>query len=301
MYHLPCGFSIEYDVAYDGYILHHNTNIYYRLQHPNGFRWLEDWINHVERIANVAPGTFHHALGVFYGQHRQASQTIYGNTASGPYQSPGGAYGYAQQAAYSQAQQLANYSAAQAYANAQSQLSQLNAMGMYGTVPQSALGSGPSAPPHAPTTFKFEGIRAGEIIAWRGWVISGDELVSIVASARWISTGPMTGDPAAGYGIHAYKGPHGVLLDGYVQKGMGQWVIGEVALWGDVIEHEDGYRAEFARVHSLVTWSDSVSPHLRQVITEKYITSQPVYKIDDAAEGEDDGMPLLPRSHRKET
>jgi hypothetical protein len=54
--------------------------------------------------------------------------------------------------------------------------------------------------------------------------------------------------PGVGAGIHAFKKAHEVVR----QYNPGPRVVyGTVALWGEVIEHEMGYRAEFGRVHSL--------------------------------------------------
>ena len=280
---LPHGYLLEWDEYRDSFTLTTPSNGFcYKVEHPHSTPGLDIWISRVERYANVRPGTFTKELGDFYGEYRKAKSKIYCNTYQSAYQSAGGALGnYANQSSVAQAQ-LAYYAAAPSYAG----LGTLaGALGHPATLPMSALGSGPStiSPPWAPTDLKSEGIRAGEIIAWRAWLVIGDYLHSVVAAKPWTPGEPMSGDPATGYGIHAYKGPHGPMLDGYAQKGNGPWVIGEVALWGEIIEHEEGYRAEFARVHSLVTWSESVAPHFRQVITEKYITSQPIYKIEDAA------------------
>ena len=126
--------------------------------------------------------------------------------------------------------------------------------------------------PHPKTALKSEGIRAGEIIAWRAYRVDGDTLRSATADAIWSGAEPMKGDAAGGYGIHAYKSPHGPMMDGYADTHQnGMWVIGEVALWGDVIEHERGYRAEFGRVHSLVTWSKAVPGLARAAIEQKYL------------------------------
>lgn len=48
-------------------------------------------------------------------------------------------------------------------------------------------------------------------------------------------------------GVYAYK-----LLRDFLKQHSGDLdVYGKVALWGDVIEHELGYRAEFAKIISL--------------------------------------------------
>lgn len=49
-------------------------------------------------------------------------------------------------------------------------------------------------------------------------------------------------------GVHAWK-----TLDGAKEYagGIMEVVIGRVELWGEVVEHERGYRAEFAAIKSL--------------------------------------------------
>lgn len=96
-------------------------------------------------------------------------------------------------------------------------------------------------------TVEDAGIRAGEIIGWRAWYVRGGLLVSMAVAAKWIPGQPMTGDPKTS-GVHAFKERKRVL---YTYGNIGIIVIGRVALWGEVIEHEMGYRAEFGQVESL--------------------------------------------------
>lgn len=171
----------------------------------------------------------------------------------------------------------------QRIALAQAQMQYQQMLGVSQTPTRSIPIGGPSRP-HEPTSLRSEGVRAGEIIAWRAWNIADGLLVSVTASCKWKPDETLTGDAAGGYGIHAYKAPHGPLLDSYVEKdSQTKWVIGEVALWGDIIEHEEGYRAQYGRVHSLVTWHSGVSPELRYMLTDKYITKSAAFKLDDAA------------------
>lgn len=73
-----------------------------------------------------------------------------------------------------------------------------------------------------------------------------------------------------GAGVHAYKDWAGPLEDGYCTSNV-HWVIGEVALWGDVVEHKLGYRAEFGRVHSFLHWGPHVPPPVKELCTSRYI------------------------------
>ena len=60
------------------------------------------------------------------------------------------------------------------------------------------------------------------------------------------------GDEAgfAGCGVHAFKTKSGVLSYG-ANCILNPIAVGTVALWGTVIEHELGYRAQFGRVYSI--------------------------------------------------
>jgi hypothetical protein len=75
----------------------------------------------------------------------------------------------------------------------------------------------------------------------------------MVAAAVWSPDEPMYGNVEDGStryggGVHAFK-TQGQVLQEY--EGCGPLAIGTVALWGTVIQHEYGYRAEWGRVSSL--------------------------------------------------
>lgn len=108
------------------------------------------------------------------------------------------------------------------------------------------------------------GITVGEIIAWRAWKVKDGLLTSMYRDDLWPPDEPITGDPGGSgcventrAGVHAFTTQKGALeyaiahANGSVMVNGSPVVIGRVALWGEVIEHEQGYRAEFAKVHSL--------------------------------------------------
>lgn len=117
------------------------------------------------------------------------------------------------------------------------------------------------------------GITVGEIIAWRSWKVKNGLLTSMYADQHvWAPHEPITGNPSQKgahhpVGVHAFKSEKAALEYAmpyrtreltYNQHSMQTRVrevvpvvIGRVALWGEVIEHEKGYRAEYAKVHSL--------------------------------------------------
>lgn len=101
---------------------------------------------------------------------------------------------------------------------------------------------------------KNEGIKLGEIVGWRAWAVSQGWLYSmIVETAEWrpgqVMEAHKVGIPA-GEGIHAFKTRRQAIEE------YGGWrrfdvVIGEVLMWGDIVEFEKGWHAEFAKIHSL--------------------------------------------------
>jgi hypothetical protein len=74
----------------------------------------------------------------------------------------------------------------------------------------------------------------------------------------WLPHAPVRGDlHVGGAGIHAFKSFDEAFK--YAEKASdwifpnGNVVVGHVALWGDVIEHEHGYRAEYGSVYDIVS------------------------------------------------
>ena len=119
------------------------------------------------------------------------------------------------------------------------------------------------------------GIELGEIIAWRVWrVIEGVSehmLASIWMHVLWYPGFVIDGDvrgmgnmglsTSLPTGIYAFKERRSAdVLAFQLSIGEGNFkaVVGRVALWGEVIEHVNGYRASHARVHSLegINWTD---------------------------------------------
>lgn len=126
-------------------------------------------------------------------------------------------------------------------------------------------------PPHRPWEGKSEVLVPGEIVAWRVWRIQGRPLTlySMAHDFVWKPKTVIGGDVLGGYGVHAYKDVYGPVNDGYVAPGK-DYVVGSVALWGEVIEHEGGYRAQYAKILSLDHWS-GVTKAEQAVIRKAYL------------------------------
>ncbi len=109
---------------------------------------------------------------------------------------------------------------------------------------------------------EVEAIIPGEIIAWRLWRLKEGRLHSYYMDhIAWPHGEPLQVDERvgdySGSGIHAYKTLKNLKHRYCFAFGMAsidQVVYGKVALWGEVVEHEEGYRAEFAKPLSL-SWT----------------------------------------------
>jgi hypothetical protein len=113
------------------------------------------------------------------------------------------------------------------------------------------------------------GVRAGEIIGWRCWrevsiIGAPPYLFSTAMPHRWDRTMKAHDDPIkeipnptgiGRIGLFAWKERdfamhHAELM----QRGKVHAILGSVELWGSVVIHEFGYRAEYARVRSIDAW-----------------------------------------------
>lgn len=98
------------------------------------------------------------------------------------------------------------------------------------------------------------GVRAGEIVAWRAWWwCVGQKLYSVSAEVEWVPDGIMEGDPGLNcFGVHAFKTRARLERECFpAHRLVYKLVTGTVYLWGDIQEHEFGYRAQFAKIRSI--------------------------------------------------
>jgi hypothetical protein len=99
-------------------------------------------------------------------------------------------------------------------------------------------------------------IRAGEIIGWRFWGLCDGLLHSVIVSHVWRpgvlerATCKESGPHNLGY--HAFKDRE--QAERQAPRHICDWVvvIGSVAMWGEVIEHQYGWRSEYAVVRSII-------------------------------------------------
>ena len=106
---------------------------------------------------------------------------------------------------------------------------------------------------------KHEGIRAGEIIAYRAWRVilpsvfrDGDDRLHSVYMRDyvWHPDEPASGDVRT-HGIYSFRDAVRSREEYPYYAHDGPLLFGGVKIWGEVIEHEAGYRSEFAKILSL--------------------------------------------------
>jgi len=114
------------------------------------------------------------------------------------------------------------------------------------------------------------------VVAWRAWALvetaEGPELRSVVYAHPWPARAPlrMACEPGGCLGARWPMQPHACGIHAFKDRADAgafpsmwearrfpqgsfpqQSVVGQVSLWGRVVEHERGYRAEFAYPYAL--------------------------------------------------
>lgn len=107
----------------------------------------------------------------------------------------------------------------------------------------------------------YEGIRAGEVIGWRQWRVYGRTLLSVITATPWMPGGVMEGDVSL-HGVHAYKSIEG-LTDNFITAF--SLAYGTIYMWGDIVEHEKGYRSQYASIRSLDGFSGLFKTHVDRI------------------------------------
>lgn len=132
---------------------------------------------------------------------------------------------------------------------------------------------------HTKPPLKRDAFRVGEIIGYRCWKVENGLLRSVYQDDVWVPGKTLEGRELGDWdqrGIHAWKDPASRQYSDYIRSYLRRddwlgpfilsWsgvpsmrsidlrpamVTGTVYLWGDVVEHERGWRAEYARVRSI--------------------------------------------------
>ena len=103
-------------------------------------------------------------------------------------------------------------------------------------------------------------IRAGEIIGWRIWRLCNGLLQSVIVPYIWHpGVFDRSSSKRLAYynynpGYHAFRHREQAECDApmHAFAFKSPVVIGSVAMWGEVIEHQHGWRSEYAAVRSII-------------------------------------------------
>lgn len=99
--------------------------------------------------------------------------------------------------------------------------------------------------------------RAGEFVAWRAWRLHrhGDTITSCYMNDVWTHGSIISGRPvdAVESGVHAWKNRNDAIdyakeILSFRSSTDEQVIVGQVKLWGNIIEHEHGYRAQHGQL-----------------------------------------------------
>jgi len=108
-------------------------------------------------------------------------------------------------------------------------------------------------------TLRHEGIRVGEIIAFRAWRVfkphwwwqGDDRLHSVLMQDYvWDPDKPASGDVRE-HGIYSFRHVIRSTEEYSYSVGHATLLFGKVKIWGEIVEHQNGYRSQFGRVISL--------------------------------------------------
>ena len=126
---------------------------------------------------------------------------------------------------------------------------------------------------------KHDGVRVGEIIAYRAWRVihpwwfrSGDDRLHSVLMRDyvWHLDEPASGDVHM-HGIYSFQNVIQSKEEyGYDSGVSGPLLFGKVKIWGEIVEHEVGYRSQFGKIVSL----DYGDPELLDKFRKVYRVNQ---------------------------
>jgi hypothetical protein len=129
-------------------------------------------------------------------------------------------------------------------------------------------------------TLKHEGIRIGEIIAYRAWRVfkphwwwrGDDRLHSVLMHDYvWDPDEPASGDVRE-HGIYSFRHVIRTTKEYSYSVGHATLLFGKVSIWGEIVEHENGYRSQFGKVMSLDYGDPEFLKRFRQIYRVNQVT-----------------------------
>ena len=142
---------------------------------------------------------------------------------------------------------------------------------------------------------RHEGVRVGEILAYRAWRVIQSNWVRrrsdllhspFVEDYVWEPDAPACGDVRS-YGIYSYRDRICSERDyRYRSTVRGPLLFGAVKIWGEIVEHQAGYRSQFAKIVSL----DHGDPQLLEKFRKVYLPCTGTRRREDGTSISNDRM-----------
>lgn len=216
-------------------------------------------------------------IGGMINGHRQSNQALHGNSdspadhgagaivasatyppaipagalPSRPGPGKGGAY-ITRNTVTLPAHMVKGLTATQQIALAKAVYAQQKAQALAGA-PITSLYPGPIVSPIELKPIEHGGMKLGEIIGYRVWrIVDGGYLKSCSAETVWAPGETIEGDignDGHGLGVHAWKSKSLMLQYGGYHKD--RCAIGSIRMWGEIVEHDRGYRSQYASILSI--------------------------------------------------
>jgi hypothetical protein len=143
---------------------------------------------------------------------------------------------------------------------------------------------------------KHDGVRVGAIIAYRAWRVihprwfrSGDDRLHSVLMKDyvWHPNQPAFGDVRR-HGIYSFRDVIRSNEEYWYSVGRASLLFGQVKIWGEVVEHEGGYRSQFGKVVSLDYGDPELLDRFRKI-----------YRVNQVRPCEPSGNPGRDESRRR--
>lgn len=123
---------------------------------------------------------------------------------------------------------------------------------------QVAIGACPLPGTSPNGTGESSGVKFGEITAYRMWEIADEfspfkhpRLKSVTMANIWEPGNPMEGSPGHGVGVFCWKDKDLAEYEARMYSVMDRMAWGSIKIWGEVHEHQTGYRAQYAKIEKI--------------------------------------------------
>jgi hypothetical protein len=129
---------------------------------------------------------------------------------------------------------------------------------------------------------KHDGIRVGEIIAYRAWRVfksrcwweTDNRLHSVlIKDYIWDTDQPASGDVRT-HGIYSCRNVVRSREEYLYFVSTATLLFGKVKIWGEIIEHEWGYRSQFAKIVSLDYGDPELLDKFRKIYRVNQVPAQ---------------------------